>query len=102
MEPAAMLIASLKVETLRGPGPLSLLERCIDSTQIRVRFGNRKPTDARVEPDVENVGLLAELRVAAVRAFRICRKQGSNIGRVPGLDAFALEEANDRAVERGI
>ncbi len=48
--------------------PFAVLEGGIGGLQVRVGLADGKPTDAGVEPDVENVGFLAEVRAAAVGA----------------------------------
>src|ERR1043165_6736430 len=77
LEPAAMLLVALEVD-VGGPG------------QLRPRPQHGDLRAARVEPDVENVALLAVLALDALRARRAVE-----VGRravEPGVGAFALEE----------
>ena len=79
-----------------------VLESCIGGLELRIGFADGKPACAGVEPDVENVGFLAEILAAAVRAGGAGGQQSGDVGGVPGLDAFALEEVDDLAIERGV
>jgi hypothetical protein len=67
-----------------------------------VGFANGKPTDAGVEPDVENVSFLAEAFAAAVRAGGVFGQHGVARGKVPGFSALAVEEVDDGTIQCGI
>ena len=78
------------------------MEGGISRLQLWVGLADGKPACAGVEPDVEDVGFLAEVRAAALRAGGIGRKQAGHIGCVPGLRAMILKQFHDLAVERGV
>ncbi len=80
----------------------ALLEGCICGFQLRIGLADGEPAGAGVEPDVENVGFLAEFRAAAVGAGGAGGQQVGHVGGVPGLGALALEQIDDLAVERRV
>ena len=78
VEPAAVLVAALQVHVGRPAQPFAALQHG------RVRR-------ARVEPDVEDVRLLAERAAAALRAAEALGQQRRGVAVVPGVGALALE-----------
>src|ERR1035438_1633078 len=96
MEPAAVLVAAFEIEALRA---VSVLEGFIGGFKVGIGLANREPACAGVEPDVENVGFLAEGLASAMHTGSVDRQQGGGIRGVPGLDAFAFKEVNDGAVK---
>ena len=92
-----MLIAAFKVEHLRS---IAVLEGSIDVLEVFVGFANGKPTDAGIEPDVENVGLFAEAFAAAVCTGHAFGQHRVARDRMPGLRALAVEEVDNLAVQR--
>ncbi len=62
VEPAAVLIAAFEIEGLRCRAlrAFLVLEGLIDGAQVGVGFADGEPACAGVEPDVEDVGFLAE------------------------------------------
>ena len=96
VEPAAILVGALQVQNWNV---FAVLKSGVGSLQLGIGLADGKPTDAGVDPNVEDVGLFAERRAAAVGADRARRKQRVRRGRAPGLDALALDEGDHGAVE---
>ncbi len=99
-----MLIAAFKVQALRGFPPFALLEGCIGGFQIRVRLADGIPTDAGVEPDIQNVGLFAEgcaTKVAFIcmKHLQLVRKKRVDSVCVPSLNSISREQIHDFLVE---
>ena len=94
-----MLVAAFEIEAL---GACRFLEGIVCVLQVGVGFADGEPAGAGVEPDVEDVGFFAEGGAAAVRAFVPAGSRSAIGGGVPGFGAFALEEVDDFAVERGV
>src|SRR5690606_8029268 len=78
VEPAAVLVRALEVEVGGGAEKIAALQ-------------HRGEGDARIEPDVEDVLLLAEARAAAGAAALIAGEVGGGPGE-PGVAALLLEE----------
>src|SRR5207248_6713041 len=84
VEPAAVLVAALEVELDRN-------------AEVRPfpRLAHRGPGRSGIEPDVEDVGLLLELRPAALLAVRARGQQLADGPLEPGVGAFLLEDGGD-------
>ncbi len=103
VEPAAVLVAALEIEDVESVfGTVAVLEGLVGGAQVWIGLADGKPTDAGVEPDVENVSFFAEGRAAAVSAFCICWQELVDASGVPGFGAFVVEEVNDFFVQLGI
>ena len=89
LEPAAVLVVPLEVHV--GGRPAVVVAR----TQIRplALAQDGEMRDARVEPDVEDVRLLGEVRVAA--AVRAGRQEVLGRPREPGVAALLPEDPGD-------
>ena len=81
-----MLVGALQVEADRD-------------LAVPAALGHRRPGDARVPPDVEDVLLSPEVGAAAARAFLALREVGRGV-EIPGLDALLLELVGNPAHER--
>src|SRR5207248_4480676 len=79
MEPAPVLIGAFQVQ-LRRPA------------QLGPRFEHGGVAAAGVEPDVEDVRLLAKARTTALRTARPGRQQVTGCARVPLVGAVAVVE----------
>src|ERR1035437_7741507 len=99
MEPATVLIAAFEVQALRA---VLVLEVRVDGFELIIGLADGIPTGAGVEPNVENVGLLAEGLPATVHTSCIGRKQRCRLGRVPRFHAMLLKQLHDLAVKRRI
>ncbi len=102
VEPAAMLVASFEIQNFPRMLAVLVLESCISVLELRIGFADCKPACAGVEPDVENIGFLAEILAAAICAGSAGGEQSGYVGGMPGLNAFALYEVDEGAVERGV
>src|SRR3970040_915655 len=79
LEPPAVLVGPLEIH-LRGP------------TELGPRLEHRRVAAPRVEPDIQDVGLLPEALAAALRAPRACWQERRGLPRVPLVTAPALAE----------
>ena len=86
LEPAAVLVAALEVE-VRG------------RTQLRPLFEHRRVAGARVEPDIEDVRLLAELAPAAGAGDALGDEIGGLVQK-PGIRPFLLKQLVDAPADR--
>src|ERR1700748_384086 len=87
MEPPAVLVAALGIEVA-------------GEAQLGLRFQNGCPACAGVDPDIEDVGLAAELGAAAA-GCRTLHAAGQELLRrpvVPGVGAMLLEELDDARI----
>src|SRR5206468_11680847 len=89
VEPAAMLVRALEVELRRPP-------------ELRSRLEHRRVAAARVEPDVERVGPLAEGGAAAPAAAGARREQLRVAPQVPLLDPTARAEEPRHVLDDGL
>src|SRR5579862_4265407 len=81
-----MLVAALAIEV--GP-----------PAELRPALDHRLPADARVEPDVEDVGLEAKARRLAARTREPRRHELRRRTGEPGVRALALEDVGDVVTE---
>ena len=61
-----------------------------------------EPGGARLEPDVEDVHLPAEVFAAALGAGDVLREKISDVAAVPGVGTFFFEELDDGLVDGGV
>ncbi len=96
-----MLVAALQIQGLRAT---VVLEVRVDGVEFAVGLADGEPTDAGVEPDVENVGFFSEARAGVRASGGVLRLQlfGEQIlgnAGVPGFRALAVKEVDDFFVE---
>ena len=89
MEPSAVLVAAFEIE-IGGPGQAGFVAE------------HGGVAASGLEPDIQNVRLFCELRIAALGAFGSGRDQGVGLRCVPGVGAAAREQFDHLAVQGGI
>src|SRR5262245_17722402 len=77
-----MLVAALEVEIGRH-------------AEVRIALADGLPRYARLEPDIHDDLLFFQVGPAALRALRARRQKVLLRPRVPGRDAFLLEDVRD-------
>src|SRR5262249_3269427 len=82
VEPTAVLIASLEIQIDRY-------------AKLRILAADRAPRNTRLDPQVDDHLLFAQARAPARREFRARRQEILFGARMPGRDAFLLEEFRD-------
>src|ERR1700733_8990090 len=88
MKPTTVLVAALGVEVA-------------GEAQLRLRFKHRSPACAGVDPDIEDVGLAAELRAAAASALRVRGQNSFGLAVIPCIGAVLVKELDDARIGVG-